>query len=272
TGGGKLVNNFNQFQIKNRIMMMAQKKSQLKEKFRFLLMLPLMGLLIVLFSCEQQEEASPAPPPPPMEAFVAPPPPPMEVYDVVENMPKPSGGLEGWNQFLATDLQYPSEAKEKGITGTVYVTFVVDTEGSVRNVELFRGVGSGLDEEAIETIQNSPKWEPGTQDGEKVTVKMRLPIRFSLKESSDSADISMGEEIGHKNGALKVDAAYANGIWSGVVRNPNEKVVPGAVIVVPETSIGTVSDINGRFSIETSQSSDLQVSFAGYKSVRLKGK
>src|SRR5690606_34411255 len=56
TGGGRLVNNFNQFQIKNRIMMMAKTKSKLQEKFKFLLMLPLMGLLIVLFSCEQQDE------------------------------------------------------------------------------------------------------------------------------------------------------------------------------------------------------------------------
>src|SRR5690554_518956 len=68
-GGGGLVNNFNQFQIKNRIMMMAKTKSKSKEKYKFLLMLPLMGLLTVLFSCEQQEEASPAPPPPPMEVF-----------------------------------------------------------------------------------------------------------------------------------------------------------------------------------------------------------
>src|SRR5690606_10725386 len=92
TGGGRLVNSFNQFQIKNRIMMMAKEKSELKEKCKFLLMLPLMGLLIVLFSCEPQEEAYPAPPPPPVE---------MEVFDVVENMPRPAGGPEGWNQYLA---------------------------------------------------------------------------------------------------------------------------------------------------------------------------
>ncbi|MEX2594965.1 MAG: M56 family metallopeptidase [Anditalea sp.] len=167
TGGGRLVNNFNQFQIKNRIMMMAKENSEMKEKFKFLLMLPLMGLLIVLFSCEQQEEAVPAPPPPPME-----------VFDVVENMPVPSGGMEGWNQYLANNLDYPREAKENGTTGTVYLSFVVDTEGSIQYVEILRGIGSGCDEEAIKTIQNAPKWVPGTQGGQKVNVKMRLPIRF----------------------------------------------------------------------------------------------
>ncbi|MEX2592813.1 MAG: TonB family protein, partial [Anditalea sp.] len=264
TGGGKLVNNFNQFQIKNRIMMMAKEKSKLKEKFKFLLMLPLMGLLIVLFSCEQQEEAVPAPPPPPME---------MEVYDVVENMPKPSGGLEGWNQYLANNLNYPSEAKEKGTTGTVYVTFVVDTEGSIQWVEILRGIGSGCDEEAIKTIKNAPKWEPGTQGGQKVNVKMRLPIRFGPKKAtSDKDNIPMGEEVDQRKGELKVDANYANGVWSGIVRDPGGNVVPGATIVMAETSTGTVSDTNGRFSIETSQSGNLYASSAGYKSVRLKGK
>jgi len=119
TGGGKLVNSFNQFQIRNRIMMMAKENSKLREKFKFLLILPLMGLLIALFSCEPQEEVSPAPPPPPMES-IAPPPPPMEVFDLVENMPVPSGGMEKWSQYLADNLVYTKEAKEKGVTGTVY--------------------------------------------------------------------------------------------------------------------------------------------------------
>lgn len=247
-------------------MMMAKEKSEMKDKFRFLLMLPLMGLLIALFSCEPQEEASPAPPPPPME-----------VFDVVENMPRPTGGLEGWTQYLTTNLKYPSEAKEKGITGTVYLTFIVDTEGSIQHVQIFKGIGAGLDEEAIEVVKNAPKWEPGTHNGKKVNVKMRLPIRFALNTSTSANDNLpirevAGQEAGQTNGELKVDASYANGNWSGVVRDQKGKVVPGAAIVLPGSSAGTVSDINGRFSIETSQSANLNVSYPGYRSVGLKGK
>src|SRR5690606_31883425 len=96
----------------------------------------------------------------------APPPPPMEVYDVVENMPVPSGGMEKWSQYLADNLVYTKEAKEKGVTGTVYLTFIVDTEGSVQHVEILRGIGCGLDEEALRVIKNSPNWIPGTQTGQ----------------------------------------------------------------------------------------------------------
>jgi TonB family protein len=265
TGRGRLVNNFNQFQIKNRLMMMAKEKSEMKEKFRFLLMLPLMGCLIVLFACEPQEEASPAPPPPPME-----------VFDVVENMPRPSGGSEAWNQYLTNNLKYPSEAKEKGITGTVYLTFIVDTEGSIQHVQIFRGVGAGLDEEAIKVVENAPKWEPGTQDGQKVNVKMRLPIRFALNKTTLANDnMSMtdvpGQDADQSGGELKVDANYGNGMWSGIVRDQKGKVVPGAVIMVDGSTAGTVSDLDGRFSIKTSQSASLNVTSPGYRSVGLKG-
>lgn len=259
TGGGRLVNNFNQFQIKNRIMMMAQTKSTTKEKFKFLLTLPLMGLLIVIFSCEQQEQVSPAPPPPPME-----------VFDVVDKMPKPMGGLEAWSQYLASNLTYPSKAKEKGISGTVYLTFIVDTEGSIQRVELFRGVEASLDEEAIKVVENAPKWEPGTQSGRPVNVKMRLPIHFSLNSTAPGQHSTLiGNINGAESGALKVDANYADGVWSGVVRDAQGNVLPGATIVNGATSVGTVSDINGRFSIESSRSGDLHASLAGYKSVRL---
>ena len=207
----------------------------------------------------------------------APPPPPMEVFDIVENMPAPAGGMEGWSQYLANSLEYPSKAKAKGITGTVYLTFIVDTEGSIHDVQVFRGIGSGLDEEAIKAIKNAPKWEPGTQGDKRVNVKMRVPIRFSLnKATGDSDNIPMGNVIGEetdqRKGELKVDASYGNGVWSGVVRDPDGNVLPGVTIVKAETSTGTVSDINGRFSIKTSQSGDLYASFAGYKSVRLKEK
>ena len=67
-----------------------------------------------------------------------------------------------------------------GIEGTVYVVFVVNTDGSIQDVVILRGVGGGCDEEAVRVVKNAPAWEPGRQRGRPVRVKMRLPIRFKL--------------------------------------------------------------------------------------------
>ncbi|MCC5938876.1 MAG: TonB family protein [Lunatimonas sp.] len=106
-----------------------------------------------------------------------------EVFDVVESMPFPLGGMEGWNSYLSENLEYPERAKLGNVQGTVYVVFVVDREGNVTNPEILRGIGAGCDEEAIRIVKNSPKWTPGMQHGQQVDVKMRLPIRFKLPEN-----------------------------------------------------------------------------------------
>lgn len=103
-----------------------------------------------------------------------------QIFDVVETMPTPPGGMEGWNKYLSNNLKYPTQARRMGIEGTVYVVFVVNTDGSIQDVEILRGIGGGCDEEAMRVVQNAPKWEPGKQRGKPVRVKMRLPIRFKL--------------------------------------------------------------------------------------------
>lgn len=67
-----------------------------------------------------------------------------------------------------------------GIEGTVIVVFLVNTDGSIQDVEVLRGIGGGCDEEAVKVVQNAPKWEPGKQRGRPVRTRMRLPIRFRL--------------------------------------------------------------------------------------------
>ncbi|GGZ38985.1 protein TonB [Echinicola pacifica] len=103
-----------------------------------------------------------------------------EIFDVVETMPTPPGGMEGWNKYLSKNLKYPTQARRMGIEGTVYVVFVVNTDGSIQDVGILRGIGGGCDEEAMRVVKNAPKWEPGKQRGRPVRVKMRLPIRFKL--------------------------------------------------------------------------------------------
>ncbi|MCH7415146.1 energy transducer TonB [Belliella sp. R4-6] len=102
------------------------------------------------------------------------------IFDVVENAPNPPGGMEGWNQYLSKNLKYPTQARRMGIEGTVYVVFVVNTDGTIQDVDVLRGIGGGCDEEAMRVVKAAPKWEPGKQRGRPVRVRMRLPIRFKL--------------------------------------------------------------------------------------------
>jgi TonB family protein len=110
------------------------------------------------------------------------------VYDEVETLPIPSGGMAGWSSYLSTNLGYPTTARRKGIEGTVIVAFVVNTDGTVSDFELLRGIGGGCDEEAIRIVKNSPKWTPGMQSGKAVRTRMRFPLKFELGEPDPTGD------------------------------------------------------------------------------------
>ncbi|WP_026956729.1 energy transducer TonB [Algoriphagus vanfongensis] len=103
-----------------------------------------------------------------------------QIFDVVENQPEPPGGMSGWNQYLSKNLKYPTQARRMGIEGTVIVVFVINTDGSIQDVEVLRGIGGGCDEEAVKVVQEAPNWTPGKQRGRPVRTRMRLPIRFKL--------------------------------------------------------------------------------------------
>jgi len=145
------------------------------------------------------EEEEPPPPPVAEEMPVPPPPPPPppeeEIFLVVEEMPRFPGceDLEGkdkkqkcsmdkLNEFIYNHVVYPEPAKENGVTGTVVVRFVVDLDGSLKNIDLLRDIGAGCGQEAIRVIQlmneKGIKWIPGKQRGTPVKVNFNLPVRF----------------------------------------------------------------------------------------------
>lgn len=103
-----------------------------------------------------------------------------QIFDVVETQPNPPGGMSGWNKYLSDNLKYPTQARRMGVEGTVIVVFVINTDGSIQDVEVLRGIGGGCDEEALKIVRAAPKWEPGKQRGKPVRTRMRLPIRFKL--------------------------------------------------------------------------------------------
>ena len=104
------------------------------------------------------------------------------VFNAVEEMPEFIGGQTAMEAFIKMHLSYPTEAKTKGISGTVYIEFTVKADGSVTNVTVIRGIGGGCDEEAVRVVKMmNKKWKPGKQNGKNTNSKMTLPIHFQLK-------------------------------------------------------------------------------------------
>ncbi len=95
-------------------------------------------------------------------------------------MPKFPGGEKARIEYLLNNIKYPDEAKKKGVQGTVYITFVVEADGSITNPKVLRGFDKLCDEEAYRVIKAMPKWEPGSQKGKLVRVQFNLPIKFTL--------------------------------------------------------------------------------------------
>jgi len=103
-----------------------------------------------------------------------------QIFKVVETMPTFPGGAAARIKYLQSNLKYPTMARESGIQGKVFVTFVVEKDGSITDVKVLRGIGGGCDEEAVRVIKNMPKWNVGKQRGKPVRVQFNMPIVFKL--------------------------------------------------------------------------------------------
>lgn len=104
------------------------------------------------------------------------------LFTIVEQMPEFPGGDNALFKFLSDNVKYPRKARNKGITGKVYIHFVVDKEGNVTDISLLRGVSPEIDEEALRVMRLMPKWKPGYQNGRAVSVMYNLPINFTLRK------------------------------------------------------------------------------------------
>ncbi len=112
---------------------------------------------------------SPAAPPVPAAAAV---------YFTADEMPAFPGGDAALVKFLGSKLNYPAAALDRNLSGKVYLTFTVDPEGRLHNPRVVRGLGSGLDEEALRLVRLMPWWNPGKINGQPVWVTLTMPITF----------------------------------------------------------------------------------------------
>ncbi|GAB3217482.1 energy transducer TonB [Algoriphagus aestuariicola] len=103
-----------------------------------------------------------------------------EILDFTEVRAEFQGGMEAWYKYLRSNLSYPKQAQRLGVEGTVIVRFVVNTNGSIQDVEVARSVDPSLDEAAMEVILNSPAWKPARHNGRAVRSRMTIPIKFKL--------------------------------------------------------------------------------------------
>ena len=126
------------------------------------------------------------------------------VYQIAEEMPVFPGGEQAMMKFVAENINYPQEAKDKEIAGRVFVSFVVEKDGSVDEVKVMRGIGGGCDEEVVRVVKAMPKWKPGKQDGKPVRVNYMMPFNFKLdtpqKVNSLVGSIWEGTGTGTKDG------------------------------------------------------------------------
>ena len=103
------------------------------------------------------------------------------VYIVVEQMPEFPGGDRALMDFVKDNIQYPADARKRGIQGRVFANFIVEPDGSLSDIKILLGIGGGCDEEAIRVIESMPKFNPGMQNGEAVRVSYTIPVFFRLE-------------------------------------------------------------------------------------------
>ena len=104
-----------------------------------------------------------------------------KIWGPVEQRPEFPNGEAAMFKFLRDNIKYPAIARENNIEGTAYVGFVVNTDGSIQDVTIKRGVGGGCSEEALRVVNMMPKWSPGRQQGRPVRVAYTLPVKFRLE-------------------------------------------------------------------------------------------
>ncbi|MBP1646141.1 MAG: TonB family protein [Bacteroidetes bacterium] len=108
-----------------------------------------------------------------------------KVFTFVENEAEFPGGIDALGQFLASNIKYPQEAKEKKITGKIFLTFVIEKDGSINDIKILRDIGYGCGEEAKRVVKLMPKWKPANQKGKNLRQQFLLPVNFNLSTDEE---------------------------------------------------------------------------------------
>lgn len=184
------------------------KKTKNPLRFSFKLVWVLLALSMVFFACSGPVQKDEMDSSVQKEEFAETGDKASDVFTAVEQMPQYPGGMEVLSAYLSENIIYPEAAKDQSIQGKVFVNFIVDTDGSVDDVKVLRGIGGGCDEEAIRVITAMPEWIPGKQRGETVKVSYSLPIKFVLDEKDTDTIFKVVEVMPEFPGGTKKLMSY----------------------------------------------------------------
>lgn len=168
-----LYNNFNVLSLKNRIVMMNKQQTKGIGRAKYLVALPLAAALVAVNQVDALARVAEEPTTVVLQQD--------KVYKVVEYMPEFPGGMNSLLDYIAKNIKYPEEAQKKGINGRVILQFIVNTDGSLSDFKIIRGVDPQLDAEALRVVKSMPKWTPGKDKGKVVPVYYTVPISFGLQ-------------------------------------------------------------------------------------------
>lgn len=101
-------------------------------------------------------------------------------FTAEKQAPRYVGGKEAMSKFIYSKMQYPQDAKAKGIQGDVQLNFFVDVDGTLLNITVVKGVCESIDAEALRVVKTMPKWLPGKNGSVNILMKSSLIIGFHL--------------------------------------------------------------------------------------------
>jgi TonB family protein len=190
-------------------------------------------------------------------------------YAIAEEMPSFPGGYENFISFLRKNIKYPSDARRKGLEGTVYVNIVINANGEVREKRILKGLNESLNQAALNAFNNMPAWEPGKVAGKNVNVKMVFPVNFRLDGISFT---SSSQPRTTYNDDLRRD--FEENLSDSVLQKANANVV--SHYILSSSKLGWINC--DRFITKTPQTrfkvfvgegnnSDVKIIFENYKSV-----
>ncbi|NOZ47922.1 MAG: energy transducer TonB [Chlorobi bacterium] len=104
----------------------------------------------------------------------------MEIIDVVEQMPEFIGGFKALQKYVNSNTIYTEKARKEKVTGKVFVSFWVETDGSISDPKILRGLCPDLDSISIDLVKKMPKWIPAEQRGKPIKCRFNLPIEFNF--------------------------------------------------------------------------------------------
>ncbi|MBG6235163.1 TonB family protein [Pedobacter sp. CAN_A7] len=217
---------FNQSLLKNRIKMLNQEKSPKKALLKYGLYLPVFGLTLLFSSAtlrnneqvKELTESIPLEQPLGLAQNIA----AAHSYSSgirfsqdtvfaftsIDQQPTFQGGMDKFYEYLSKSVKYPKEAVAKNVQGKVFLSFIVEKNGELTNINVDRKLGAGTDEEAVRVLEASPRWIPGKIAGKPVRVKYNIPISFALsKKNTDSVSIKVAN-LGAKGPANAIKPLY----------------------------------------------------------------